>query len=120
MAAARARRLVADVLAWAEAMLAADRLTRDIGGAGARISDLVGAGEAVLAHGSGPGQAAGGPAQSASTRRSSCSATRSSASMTIERAYADDLPPVGVYPGEINQVWTNLLDNAIDAVPEGG
>ncbi len=38
----------------------------------------------------------------------------------IERTYDDALPAIGVYPGEINQVWTNLLDNAIDAVSEGG
>jgi signal transduction histidine kinase len=30
------------------------------------------------------------------------------------------LPPVAAYGGELNQVWTALLDNAIDAVGEGG
>lgn len=32
----------------------------------------------------------------------------------------DDLPKVCVSPGEMNQVWTNLIDNAIDALPEAG
>ncbi|GHB69251.1 ATP-binding protein [Persicitalea jodogahamensis] len=32
----------------------------------------------------------------------------------------DDLPQVCVSPGEMNQVWTNLIDNAIDALPEAG
>jgi len=31
-----------------------------------------------------------------------------------------DLPPVPAFGGELNQVWTNLIDNAIDAVPAGG
>jgi len=32
----------------------------------------------------------------------------------------DDLPLVEASPSELNQVWTNLIDNAIDAAPEGG
>jgi signal transduction histidine kinase len=32
----------------------------------------------------------------------------------------DDLPPVRGYAVEINQVWMNLIDNAIDAAPEKG
>jgi signal transduction histidine kinase len=31
-----------------------------------------------------------------------------------------DVPPVSAHGGELNQVWTNLLDNAIAAVPEQG
>jgi signal transduction histidine kinase len=38
----------------------------------------------------------------------------------VEKDYAPDLPLVSAYPGELNQVWTNLLDNAIDAVPQQG
>ncbi len=32
----------------------------------------------------------------------------------------DSLPPIPIFPGEINQVWTNLIDNAIDAMDAGG
>jgi len=41
-------------------------------------------------------------------------------SIAVERDYADDLPRVCVYGSELNQVWTNLLDNAIDALGETG
>lgn len=37
----------------------------------------------------------------------------------VGRQYAD-LPPVLGYPGELNQVWTNLIENAADAMEEGG
>ncbi|MGQ0643568.1 MAG: ATP-binding protein, partial [Gemmatimonadaceae bacterium] len=31
-----------------------------------------------------------------------------------------DLPPVRAVGGELNQIWSNLIDNALDAVPRGG
>lgn len=31
-----------------------------------------------------------------------------------------DLPPVEAYGGELNQLWANLIDNAIDAIAPGG
>jgi signal transduction histidine kinase len=34
--------------------------------------------------------------------------------------YDPNLPPVPVYSGEINQVWTNLIDNAVQAMDGHG
>ena len=36
--------------------------------------------------------------------------------ITVVRDYCADLPPVLAHGGELNQVWTNLLDNAAHAV----
>ena len=36
--------------------------------------------------------------------------------VTVVRDYSADVPPIEAYPGELNQVWTNLIDNAIDAM----
>ncbi|AQH02249.1 cyclic nucleotide-binding protein [Burkholderia sp. KK1] len=38
----------------------------------------------------------------------------------VTRDYDRALPPVPVYGSEMNQVWTNLIDNAIDAMDESG
>ena len=38
--------------------------------------------------------------------------------LVIERDYGCDLPRIRAYGSELNQVWTNLIDNAIDAVEE--
>jgi signal transduction histidine kinase len=39
--------------------------------------------------------------------------------VAIDLQVAPDLPAVDGYGGELNQVWANLLDNAIDAAPGG-
>lgn len=36
--------------------------------------------------------------------------------ITVLRDYAADMPPVPAYGSELNQVWTNLIDNAVDAM----
>ena len=40
--------------------------------------------------------------------------------VSVERRYAGDLPRVEARAGELNQVWTNLVDNAIDAMDGHG
>ncbi len=40
--------------------------------------------------------------------------------IAVERDYQDDLPTISGNAGELNQVWTNLIDNAIDAMTSGG
>jgi len=38
----------------------------------------------------------------------------------VVRDYAEDLPRLTAFGSELNQVWTNLIDNAADAMQEGG
>jgi signal transduction histidine kinase len=40
--------------------------------------------------------------------------------ITVTRDYAESLPQVKAYGSELNQVWTNLIVNAVDAMSEGG
>jgi signal transduction histidine kinase len=41
-------------------------------------------------------------------------------SVTVVREYDRTLPDIPAYAAELNQVWTNLIDNAIAAMPDGG
>ena len=40
--------------------------------------------------------------------------------ITVVRDYAADVPRIEARPGELNQVWTNLIDNAVDAMDGKG
>jgi len=42
------------------------------------------------------------------------------AGVEVVRDYAPDLPVVEAMPVELNQVWTNLIDNALDAIDGSG
>jgi len=41
-------------------------------------------------------------------------------SITVKKHFYEQLPDIPVYVGELNQVWTNIIDNAIDALPKNG
>jgi signal transduction histidine kinase len=41
-------------------------------------------------------------------------------SITVVRDWGADVPLVDGMPGELNQVWTNLVDNAVDAMDGAG
>jgi signal transduction histidine kinase len=40
--------------------------------------------------------------------------------VTVVRDFGTDVPMIEAYAGELNQVWTNLIDNAVDAMGESG
>jgi signal transduction histidine kinase len=40
--------------------------------------------------------------------------------ITVVKDYDRGLPEIPCYPGELNQVWTNLIDNAVSAMDGAG
>jgi signal transduction histidine kinase len=103
---------------WLAACCAVAALVEESRAAATAISDIV---RAVKAH-SYLGQA---PIQRVDVRDGLESTLvvlrgRVKAGIQIVRDYAADLPSIEAYGGELNQVWSNLIDNAILAVgPEG-
>jgi signal transduction histidine kinase len=47
-------------------------------------------------------------------------ASRFGPGVTVVRDYDPDLPRIEAMAGELNQVWTNLIENALDAMGGGG
>jgi signal transduction histidine kinase len=107
-------------LRWIAAICAARRLADEIETASSRIHHLVAAvrGFTYLDQAAVPKPVDIGQGLSDTlVVLGSKARTRSIAtSLTV----APGLPPVDGYGGELNQVWANLIDNALDAVPPSG
>jgi signal transduction histidine kinase len=107
-------------LRWMAAICAARRLAAEIETAAGRIHHLVAAvrGFTYLDHATAPktvniGQ---GLTDTLTVLRSKAR----SKSVTVTLQVDPDLPEFEGYGGELNQVWANLIDNALDAVPASG
>ena len=108
------------VLRWVASGSAALGVTREIASATARIHDLIGAvkGFTFMDRDAVPEDVdvARGLADTLTVLESKLRTS----SVTARLEAADDLPRVYGFGGEINQVWQNLIDNAIDAAGTGG
>lgn len=40
--------------------------------------------------------------------------------ISVVREYVENLPKITAHGSLLNQIWTNLIDNAVDAMPNGG
>jgi signal transduction histidine kinase len=101
-------------LAWAASLFPVYTLLDEIGEGSSRISAIVGA----LKTYSYLGQA---PVQAVDLREGLDNTLvilrgKLKAGISVHREYASDLPKVQGYGSELNQVWTNLIDNAADAM----
>lgn len=106
-------------LAWVAATLSARGLAEELQESAARMSDLVGAiktysymdrGEIVTVD-----------------VREGIKATikvlghkLKHTNITVRKEFEQDLPKLAVHGSELNQVWTNLIDNAVDALGQDG
>ncbi|MEM1117806.1 MAG: ATP-binding protein [Bacteroidota bacterium] len=109
-----------DVVLWIEKGMAVDRLMGEVQRAAERISDLVASIKAYSHMDRAPERQRTDLHEGIDQTLTMLGHSIKAKSLAVERAWGEGVPEVCVYPGEINQVWTNLLDNAIDAAPEGG
>ena len=109
-----------DVVLWIEKGMAVDRLMAEVERSAVRISDLVASIKAYSHMDRAPTRQSTDVHEGIEQTLTMLGHAVRKKSLAVERDWGEGVPEVCVYPGEINQVWTNLLDNAIDATPEGG
>jgi signal transduction histidine kinase len=111
--------LLQDILSWLNATTRVDRLLYEIKSSTTRISELV---SAVKSY-SYMDQA---PLQDVDIHKGLESTLTmlqhklKEADVTIVREYDPNLPQINAIGNELNQVWTNLIDNAIDGIGKYG
>jgi signal transduction histidine kinase len=107
-------------LRWVAAGCTVRGLARDIERAASRVHALVSAvkGFTYMDHAAGPEPV--DLAKGIGDTRAVMAAKARGKSVSITVDIPADLPRARALGGELNQVWANLVDNAIDAVSDGG
>jgi signal transduction histidine kinase len=115
------KQAAADVLVWIENILSSANIIYDLEEASTRISTLVGA---IKSH-----------VHMDRTHETQCCTDLHKdidntltllgykireKQIRVQKFYDENLPEIEAYIGELNQVWTNLIDNAVFALPPEG
>lgn len=107
---------LAESLSWLGSSLEAIEMLRTVEQSADRISDLVTAIKSYSYMDQAPHQELDVQATLETTLTILSFKCREKGGVQVVRNYAPDLPCITAYGSELNQVWTNLMDNAIDAM----
>jgi signal transduction histidine kinase len=110
---------LSDVLNWLESVISNIQLVATIESSIARVTDLVVAVKKYAYEGKGVGTSINVHESLHSTLIILGHKLRHKG-IVLRKHFTSDLPALENAAPGLNQVWTNLLDNAIDASPEGG
>jgi signal transduction histidine kinase len=111
--------LLSDTLSWLEALVSSMQLVGTIEESIGRVTDLVHAVKSYAYEGKGQRQTIDVNNSIHATLVILAHKLREK-EIVMEKDFAADLPALQCECSGLNQIWTNLLDNAIDAVPQHG
>jgi signal transduction histidine kinase len=111
--------LLSEALGWLEAMVSSMQLVGTIEESIGRVTDLVRAVKSYAYEGKGQKQSIDINDSIHATMIILAHKLREK-EIVVEKNFAPDLPPLHSECSGLNQIWTNLLDNSIDAVPQHG
>ena len=108
------------VLDWLVTNLVTEKLVLDISDASGRIQTLVGSIKNYTYMDRGEGKSNLHIQEGIQSTLTLLNHKLKQKQITTSVQLADNLPVLCGWPGELNQVWTNLIDNAVDAMDNGG
>ena len=108
------------IVLWLEAQLASHGLVQDIQAASERISTLIGSVKTFSHMDRDPSKQSVDIRKGLESTLTMLGSKIRQKDLSLHRDYVENPPDVQAFPGELNQVWTNLIDNAIDALPKQG
>ncbi|MEO5909744.1 MAG: ATP-binding protein [Pelobium sp.] len=104
------------ILTWMNNSLTTEKMVSDIGEASKRIADLVGSVKNFTHMDNGGDKQFADMTIGIRNTLKMLDHKIKKTGIAIEEDFDETLPPVNAFLGELNQVWTNLIDNATDAM----
>lgn len=108
------------ILLWIENLLSSQRIIKDLGEASTRISNLVGAIKSHVHMDRTNEKQLTDIHKDIENTLTLLGYKLREKNIIVKKSFCDNLAEVPAYIGELNQVWTNIIDNAIYAVNQNG
>jgi signal transduction histidine kinase len=112
--------VIVHVVPWLENLISSQRIIQDLAEASNRISDLVGAIKSHVQMDRGSDRQPTNLHQDIENTLTLLGFKLREKNIEVKKKFFNNLPPVSAFVGELNQVWTNLIDNAVHALPRNG
>ena len=108
------------ILLWIENLLSSQRIIKDLGEASTRISNLVGAIKSHVHMDRTNEKQPTDIHKDIENTLTLLGYKLREKNISVKKSFCDNLAEVHAYVGELNQVWTNIVDNSIYAMNQGG
>ena len=111
---------ISPVFNWLNNVLITERLVNDIQDASSRISALVTSVKTYTHMDRSPDRVSSDIHEGINSTLTMLNHKLREKNIQVRKDFQDDLPGIPLFVSEMNQVWTNLIDNAIDAMEQEG